>query len=66
MHLPIIRAGTELVLRTSCDFTNKLLLLNGPSSVKTPDNLPLLGKSTQFNNLYFLAGFSSASLPLRV
>ena len=66
VHLPILRAGTELVLRTNGDCTNKLLLLNGPSSVKTPDNLPLVGSCAKLSNLYFLTGFSSVSLPLRV
>lgn len=66
LYLPIMRAPSELILRTNGDLTHKLLSLNGLSSTMTPDNLPLLGNSLNLANVYFFTGFSSASLALRV
>ena len=57
IHLPVVRTSTELLLRTGNDLTNKLCLYNGPSSIQTPDRLPLVGRPAQLTNLFFLTGF---------
>lgn len=56
-RLPIVRAPTELVLRTIEDKSLKLMALNGPCTTLTPDNLPLVGNSSRLRNLYFFTGF---------
>ena len=64
--MPIVRAPTELVVKTVKDKSWKLMALNGPSSTLTPDNLPLMGNSARLRNLYFFTAFSSSNLALRV
>jgi len=39
--------------------------LNGPISVLTLDSLPIIGRSSRFENLFFLTGFSSTNIKFR-